>query len=468
MNQLYDEQKPEKEEEFNIYTSLNSRVEEIGSFLDNYKENIYLNCITKSNKDLSYSLNEYHKTKKDFKKEYSKSSYFSRCFNKNYNNYSNLKEKFKSIEIKEKENIDKKIEEIAFEEEEEKQKIENEYVYYILFIACFFHFFAISEAYGLQFALFAEIKRTIIFYIKDRYDTDKIFIDFYQKSIFTDTSQVYLSYLSSFLTTILVSKFAIRKIYSISIFLIFFFMFSISNNDFLKRDDIKEGINYSNFRFGFIVLSFIFIYFFSGIIVFIPILILEKYENFNYKIKLLILSIITFSVIIKNAFHLYMQISPLLCSCLFILNSSIFLGYLFYMEKKTKPNNIIIENNKEKKNTPYYYFGRLCIKYENICVFIKIKGICEYISSFFDLKLLFVLFINFFSRVQKLKFKFEYKGILKIHENPGKILIINFIIIYIIAVSIYFIFIKIDPNKNKLKEEEKINDKQENNIIKAI
>ena len=163
-----------------------------------------------------------------------------------------------------------------------------------------------------------------------------------------------------------------------------------------------------------------------------------------------------------------MQISPLLCSCLFILNSSIFLGYLFYMEKKTKLNNIIIENNKEKKNTPYYYFGCLCIKYENICVFIKIKGICEYISSFFDKKLLFVLFINFFSRAQKLKFKFEYKGILKIHENPGNILIINFIINYIIAVSIYYIFIKIDPNKNKLKEEEKINDKQENNIIKAI
>ena len=71
--------------------------------------------------------------------------------------------------------------------------------------------------------------------------------------------------------------------------------------------------------------------------------------------------------------------------------------------KKTRSNNII-ENNKEKKNTPYYYFGCLCIEYENICVFIKIKGICEYISSFFNEKLLILLFINFFSRAQKLKF----------------------------------------------------------------
>ena len=122
MNLLCDEQKPEKEEESNIYTSLNSNIEEIGSYLDNYKENIYLNCITKSNKDLSYSLKEYHKAKKDFNKEYSKSSCFSCCFNKNHNNDSNLKEIFKSIEIKEKENIDKKIEEIVFEEEEENKK----------------------------------------------------------------------------------------------------------------------------------------------------------------------------------------------------------------------------------------------------------------------------------------------------------------------------------------------------------
>ena len=245
MNLLCDEQKPEKEEESNIYTSLNSNIEEIGSYLDNYKENIYLNCITKSNKDLSYSLKEYHKAKKDFNKEYSKSSCFSCCFNKNHNNDSNLKEIFKSIEIKEKENIDKKIEEIVFEEEEEKQKIENNYTYFdCLFISCFFHFFAISEAYGLQFSLFAEIKRTITFYLKGKYDTDKDFFDFYQNSIFTDTSQINLSYLSSFLTAILVSKFGIKKIYLFSIFLISFFMFSISNNDFLKKDDIKEGINY--------------------------------------------------------------------------------------------------------------------------------------------------------------------------------------------------------------------------------
>jgi len=84
----------------------------------------------------------------------------------------------------------------------------------------------------------------------------------------------------------------------------------------------------------------------------------------------------------------------------------LFIFIYFYNEKKW--NN---DEDKDKKGyTSLYVGGYFLIKTKYISSFITIKGFCSYISSVLtNWRILLVFFINFCSRIQKVKFKNEYK-----------------------------------------------------------
>ena len=102
---------------------------------------------------------------------------------------------------------------------------------------------------------------------------------------------------------------------------------------------------------------------------------------------------------------------------------------------------------KKKKEYTYSYIGGyFLIKTKYISSFIQIKGFCKYISSVFsNWKILLVLFINFCSRIQKVKFKTEYKNKFK----DFFWLLLNYIFSLGAFIGLYFLMSFCLNRKNK-------------------
>ena len=87
-------------------------------------------------------------------------------------------------------------------------------------------------------------------------------------------------------------------------------------------------------------------------------------------------------------------------------------------------------SSRKKFYTSDYYFGYLTIIFKDFKILIKIQSFVDFLLSLFNWKLIFIIFINLFSRAQKLKFKEEYKkefdGYIRFH-------ILNFFLSFCIA-----------------------------------
>ena len=99
-------------------------------------------------------------------------------------------------------------------------------------------------------------------------------------------------------------------------------------------------------------------------------------------------------------------------------------------------NYKIIKEDEQNYSTNYIG-GFLMIKYNKIFTLIEIKGFGKYILSLFkNYKILLILFINLCSRLQKLKFKREYKE--KVTEDLY--LCGNFFISFTFYIFLFIIF----------------------------
>lgn len=178
-----------------LFNDIEENLSNIGNFIDNYNNN-FLPYIEKNNEELIKSITKFNETKKKMKEQFYINILGFTCCLKS--KYKKEKDKIKNIKNKEKENFEKKIDKImkAHENKINKKK-------YNLFIISFFsfsfiHFLGMSEIHGFLFSLFGEIKRSLYYYIKEDYNTYNTFDYFFTVSIFTDTSQINLSYLSCF------------------------------------------------------------------------------------------------------------------------------------------------------------------------------------------------------------------------------------------------------------------------------
>lgn len=483
-----------------IFHDLKTKINEIEKSFDKYENNVFDSLIGKNTIDLHKSINDFNEVKKDFSKEYYCSKYCC-CLKKKYRNNEEIKNKIKEIKKMEN-NIDDKLELII------KNEIEYQYFNSKIDLICFivvslFHFFAISEIYSVKFALFREIKKTIYFYFHEKYNENeqKTFDDYYRYSILRDISQTNISYITSHLTMFLVSSNNAWKVYLVSIIIIFLIMIKIPSIEFKDREKIEEGEIYDSSTFTKIILAFLGIYLFGGIICLMPIYLYKNLNKYNVFFNIILCSLITFSVIIKILLHSNYEFS-LGTSSFFFLVSLIFLFFLLWKRNKIIKENgkkkdkyillmpiikkdekkendindsnsdetmtenndsqiIINDNNdnnnkekiiKEENYTSCFYLGYLIVKFKNICIFIKIRGFCDYISKLFcDQDLMFLLLINFFSRAQKLKFKFDFKENLELmtdDENPQLYIIITFIFNCYSALILVELFKFIDKENN--------------------
>ena len=489
-----------------IFQDLKTKINEIEKSFDKYENNVFDSLIGQNTIDLHKSINDFNEVKKDFKEEYYCSK-FCCCLKKKYRNDEKIKNNIKEIQKMEN-SIEDKLE-LIVKNEIEYQYFNSKIELICFIVASFFHFFAISEIYSVKFALFREIKKTIYCYFHEKYDINeqKTFNDYYKYSILRDISQTNISYITSYLTMFLVSPSNAWKVYLVSIIIIFLIMISIPFIEFKDRHQIENNENYGSNTFTKIILAFLGIYLFAGIICLMPIYLYKNLNKYNIGFNIILCSLITFSVIIKILLHSNYEFS-LVTSSLFFLVSLIFLFFLLWKRNKNDDNKrqnhkengkekvkLIVEmpiiinkdgkkedddndssngktmtenndsqiipnddnDNKEKifKEDNYkscFYLGYLIVKFKNICIFIKIRGICNYISKFFcDQNLMFLLLINFFSRAQKLRFKFDYKENLEKKtddENPHLYIISNFLVSCYSAI-ILVVFLKfIDKNNN--------------------
>ena len=275
------------------------------------------------------------------------------------------------------------------------------------------------------------------------------------------------------------------------------------------------------------MLSYLAIYICAGLICFIPLSLLEQMNYSNYYLNNILMTFFfTVSVISKNIIHYIFEFHSFGSSIFYLIVSILFFFIIFLFDdnsnnKKNNKNhdnqnendqndyeenilnnlisinndsdevninqidnktNVVDSNSEKEINNQYklyYYLGYLIIDYEKISVylfFIKIRNCCEYISYIIiDYKLFLLLLINLFSRLQKLRFKTDYKKLFKdnsISDNLD-ILYINYSITYFFAFIIYIIFYIIERKYEKLKDNDEKNEiliesKKERNIIIAI
>ena len=481
--------------------SKNIELTRVGVYVDNYCEFINTSA-TKLHKDFYETINNYKRKKKELKKE-----------------LGSMDEKEKlDLQIKEKEIFEDKINDIL-------DKYGKDYNIYskastkIKILYSIIHFLAMSEIYGVLTPLYAELKRSIDFKLNNnKYNTNKTFKDFFKKSIYRDTSQINLNFLSALFSQYLINIFGIKKVYLISILTIFITMLVNSFNAFLEKEDIEKERPYKIGQLIYFLILYLFIYFPAGIIAFVPVQIYEYDETTNFRNCLYMLFSLTFAVILKNYFHFYfgyfinsIRLSLVLCSFLFLFFSLIYLRFLYKSKTSTKKDNDkaisdsekkrilnydITNNNDDSKNedliqlseyvqntiindnkilidfdnkmesndnkeliyTASYNLGYLYFEFKKMSFGIKINNKCEYFKNYFNWKFILLLLINFCSRFQKVKFKTDLKDYFEYLKNDDYclfLLIVIFLTNYIITFLLLFAL-----HKNKY-----INEQEKNNYL---
>ena len=507
-----------------IIKNMKNKIEDIGNQLDKFHNMNFDSCICEEAFNLRNSLKEYEEVEEKYNEEF----YFNCCccdwcpcypcycccLNGKSKNDEKIKKEIKIINKLKKEKIDNKLEFIETHNKSESNGLHT-WMKFLFFLFSFIHFYAISEIYSVQFALFRELKRSLIRSFKEKYEINdqKIFEVYYRESIKRDVSQINISYISSFFTCYLVKKYGKLLVYLLSIVIIFLFMIFVSFVKFLPEEKIYKGKNYDGYVIFLIGFFYLFINIFTGIICFMPILLLNKNNSNNNNVEnrqnqkkekdwlnnIIIILAITLSVIIKILIHTKIDISLRFSCFIFLFCSIIYLSFLFFHNKclshydNKKIDNSDIEDldnvniindsfmdiqkeNKEKEREKYtlsYYLGCFIIEFEKLFISIKIKGFCSYIGSFFTKKtLLMLLSINFFSRAQKIRFKLDFRKTLENKdedEHPEYNIIIIFIMNFIFS---FFIFLfEIFENKceennidnNNIKNEK--NNNNENNYF---
>ena len=355
----------------------------------------------------------------------------------------------------------------------------------ILIFLSIFHFLCMLEIHGILFALFREIKRSIYFRIKEKYNKDdtKTFYDYLSSSSKNDSSKINLNYITSFLSDYFIAKTSLRVVYSLSIILNSIIILILLINDFLTIEQLNKGEDYPTAEFIVFIIAYIFIYIIASLISLYPLSLIQKLEKDNYWGILIITGTITLSAYGKNyllTWNWYNDFkwshNIILISCgllfaiyLWICNKSLNSFYideniekkLENLKEEEKIEKEELENNKnhdeiivkkENKFPADYILGYLILKSDFSHIIINIKGFGGYLSSILkNWKIWFILFINFCSRAQKLKFKTDFK--IEYNENID-LLSLNFLLSYILYVFIIVIICIIEKCKKRQNKEE--------------
>ena len=230
----------------------------------------------------------------------------------------------------------------------------------LILILSIFHFYSIAEINGYLLSLFGEIKRSSYRHFNGYYSTNKTFSDFFTNSTLTDSSQINFNYFTSIFTSYFICKYSIMTLYAFSSLALFGFICWISNFQFLGKDKINMNINYESAHSVFtLILFYIAIYFFSGLIALLPYELLKVKKKITSGDLLLINFFLTFAVIVKNLLHDNFELfnSPFICGLFYISSSFIYFIYIFilWVQNKFNENQSNEENIDDNNNEDDYY-----------------------------------------------------------------------------------------------------------------
>ena len=342
---------------------------------------------------------------------------------------------------------------------ENSNEEKNEYIcidvkiIYLLFLSLF-HFIALTEVNGVIYSLFEEIKKTLYCYFADKYDTDtKTFEKIFLYSTLNDSSLININNIAYLFSQLFIIKFGPIMTYILSVIIIIAVTTLMLIFDFLTEKEITDDICYPWYKMLALICSYIFIYFFSGIISFYPIDILRRIGDHNIFNNLLIYLSLALAVFTKNLYHgylgLHLGITILVMSGGFGIFLLFYLTILFHCQKKIYRKIDSINNAMNESYSASYYCGYLIINNDFIKLIVKIEDIFSYLCSIIcNLKILLLFIIVSCSRAQKFKFKTDYK----LHyKNCIELLSLNFLISY--AIYLVIALLKLSKYLIQIKKE---------------
>ena len=234
----------------------------------------------------------------------------------------------------------------------------------LFLLVSIFHYVAMTEIEGILYSISWEIKKIIIFMAKGEYTTYKTFYNFLKNSTLIDTAQINFNYFFSFLCPYFIKNNRLKKIYIISIIIIFISILLSSTANFLDEEKLKKNDESGSGTLTLLIIIYLLIYFFFFFLSLIPHKILMKNDNFSCLYLLLINMSLTVGVILKNLIHDYFEISSIFpCSILFLCFSSFFLIVCCFIGfYKKKYYNFINGNNNIEYNNNNNNFNNLIVQ----------------------------------------------------------------------------------------------------------
>ena len=298
------------------------------------------------------------------------------------------------------------------------------------------HFLAIAEINDVLFAILEEIKKSLHYLInKDKYNEDKNYFTFFMNGVLYDSSQINFNYLSALLSNTLIDilgddiTYLICFILNTGILILFY-----------KVHLLNAKYEYSNVFTHFIkmLLFYIFIYTFTGIVALIPFYSMKN--RFSGENIIAINSFLFLGVLLKYVIHIILLKFEIEGIFVFWIQLGIFvicsIIYLILHIMKFKNKN---------HNSYSYFIGKLTYKNKSSSIILKFQNFGGYLKSLIYSSVIVIFVLNFFSRAQKITFKSQFKT----DFDSNYLMPLNFFLSYAIYIIVMIAFNFIQNKKLK-------------------
>ena len=298
------------------------------------------------------------------------------------------------------------------------------------------HFLAIAEINDVLFALLEEIKKSLHYLINnDKYNQDKNYFDFFRNGVLFDSSQINFNYLSALLSNTLIDllgddiTYLICFLTNIGILILLYFV-HLENVHYEYSNEFTHFIK--------ILLFYIFIYTFTGIVALIPFYSMNN--RFSGENIIAINSFLFLGVLLKYTIHILLINIGIGSSLLFWIKLVIFVlcSFIYLIIH-------IIKFKTKKINSYSYFIGKLTYRNKSSSIIMKFQNLGGYLKSLIYSSVLIIFILNFLSRAQKITFKSQFKD----DFDKSWLMPLNFFLSYALYIIIMIAYNYIQNNKLK-------------------
>ena len=298
------------------------------------------------------------------------------------------------------------------------------------------HFLAIAEINDVLFALLEELKKSLHYLINnDKYNKDKNYFDFFRNGVLFDSSQINFNYLSALLSNTLIDllgddiTYLICFLANIGILILLYFVHLVN----VQNEYSNEFTHFIK-----ILLFYIFIYTFTGIVALIPFYSMNN--RFSGENIIAINTFLFLGVLLKYVIHILLLKIEIGDSFLFWIKLVIFVlcSFLYLIIHK-------IKFKKKKFNSYSYFIGKLTYRNKSSSIILKFQSLGGYLKSLIYSSVIIIFILNFLSRAQKIAFKSQFKD----DFDKSWLMPLNFFLSYALYIIIMITYNYIQNSKLK-------------------